>query len=77
VGIDEGPAGVAGDVGLLGCDLRLAPGPPYLTESLLVAGRDLLHGPDVAVRIAEEDEPDVVERVSVRIWVFHPRPGPR
>jgi hypothetical protein len=27
------PAGVAGDVGLPGCDLRLGPGLLYLTES--------------------------------------------
>src|SRR3954447_19994128 len=31
----------------------------------LAAGRYLLHGPGVAVRIAEEDEPDVVERVRL------------
>src|SRR5215217_4299367 len=33
---------------------------PLLVDSL-IAGRDLLHGPTVTVRIAEEDEPHVVE----------------
>jgi dihydrofolate reductase len=32
----------------------------------LAAGRDLLHGPAVAVRVAEEDEADVVERIGLR-----------
>jgi hypothetical protein len=36
----------------------------------LAAGGYLLHGPLVAVRIAEEDEPDIVERVGLRSGVL-------
>ena len=39
----------------------------------LAAGRDLLHGPAVAVRVAEEDEADVVERVVGPGFGFSPR----
>ncbi len=38
--------------------------------SALAAGRDLLDGPGVAVWVAEEDEPDVVESVGLTPGVF-------
>jgi catechol 2,3-dioxygenase-like lactoylglutathione lyase family enzyme len=36
------------------------------SEATLAAARDLLHGPAVAVGVAEEEEADVVERVRLR-----------
>jgi hypothetical protein len=55
---------------------RDLPRPPGVAQRLgfvaaaarLVARGDLLHGPSVAVRIAKEDEPDVIEGLSVLGW---------
>jgi hypothetical protein len=40
------------------------------SRARLAAGRYLLHAPPVAIRVAEEDEPDVVEWVGLRSGVL-------
>jgi hypothetical protein len=44
--------------------------PENTVRRALVAGRYLLHGPPVAIGIAEEDESDVVERVCLRTGIL-------
>ena len=50
------PSGVAHHLGFVAAATRL------------VARGDLLHSPSVAIRIAEEEEPNVIEELSVLGW---------